>query len=586
MRIAAAAIAAVVLAAPAAFAQSQPPDLRVKAPPVSTPSHLMMRAQPAAPAVAGPAIAVGTDAASVASGADVAVDASSSASYSPIPTDIRDIEERVIFKLNVGYGLDSGPTSGDPLRSGFVPDDITDPNGNALTDQRQYLLGDAVLGTRGVLLASLHTYFLSQYSIDADGASQFASLNNVYDQRDGRALLVRSGYAEINDLQNPDSLLGKVYLRAGRQFRYGTAMFITNFDGITAGYDTPAFEVNGFFGRRVSLFFDDDPGLLGGAGVRVRLKDLVDVDVDLALDYLFFDGGGPSDDEIADQLDEDGVDLARQYIELSARTKVAGWRLSGRARLADNGDLRADEMGNAPGLKLGRLGVEARKAFGRNFVLLAEVEQRFEDEVAYDFLMPAENDVLDIAERLGIGLEPEEATRISVRGSYMMSRITELYGFIRANLASGIENSGFNRSWQELGAAVSHRVGRRIFTTAQYKLRLTDLDDAGNDVGAEFTDTSGSGVSEFHELAADARYSLGYRKASVGASVYYRVYNIQSPYAEVSDDGRGGARLDADYWFSKYLRAKLAGEAAQPSPAIAPELGTLFSIRAILEATF
>ena len=48
----------------------------------------------------------------------------------------------------------------------------------------------------------------------------------------------------------------------------------------------------------------------------------------------------------------------------------------------------------------------------------------------------------------------------------------------------------------------------------------------------------------------------------------------------------GTARVDADYWFSKYTRAKLAGEFAQPSPAFAPELGNLFSIRLLMEASF
>ena len=547
-------------------------DLRLKSPPVATPNRLLMRPAPPAPAVAGPAIAAG---------ADAAADATIDTGFKVVPTDIRDLQERVIFKVNVGYGLDSAPASGDPLRSGFVPDDITDPDGNALAEQRQYLLGDAILGTRGILMPSLHTYFLSQYSLDADGASQFASLNNVYDQRDGRALLVHSAYAEIDDLEDDESILGRLFLRAGRQFRYGSTMFIANFDGVSGGYDSPGFEATGFFGQRVSLFFGDDPGLLGGGGIKVRLKDLVNVPVDLSADYLYFDGGGPADETL-----DDGTDFSRQYLELAARTNLAGWRFYGRARLADNGVLRADEMGQEPGFKLGRLGLEGRKAFGKSFVLIADVEQRFEDEVAYDFLMPNPTDVLDIAERLGIGLDPQQATRVSARGSYMVTRASELYAFVRANLASGVEESGFNRSWQEAGAAVSHRVGRKIFATAQYKLRLTDLDDDANQVGDEFTNTAGTGVGEFHELAADARYSLGYRTMTVGAGAYYRVYDVQSPYAVVSDDGRGGARFDVDYWFSEALRAKFAGEVAQPSPAFAPELDTIFSIRALLEAIF
>ena len=587
MRLIAAGVLAIALAGPQAFAddgsgdRTDPMDLRVKHPPLFAPTHLMMRPQAPAKPVAGPPIAVGagsTTASKVATGADASI------GYRALPSDFRDIEERVIFKVNVGYGLDSGGVSGDPLRSGFDPSAITDPDGNALQEQRQYILGDAILGTRGILMPSLHTYFLSQYQIDTDGANRFASLNNVFDERNGRALLVYSGYAEINDLDNPESLLGKVFLRAGRQFRYGATTFITNFDGVTAGYDSAGVEVSGFFGQRVSLFFGDDPGLLGGGGIKLRLKDLADIPVDLAVDYLYFDGGGPADDTI----DVGDANLARQYIELSARAKISGWRAFFRTRLADNGDLRLDENGEAEGLQLGRVGLQLRKAVGKNFVFLGDLEHRFEGEAAYDFLNPAANDVLDIAESLGIGIDPQQATRVSLRGSYALDRLTELYGFIRANLAGGNDVSGFNRSWQELGAAFSRRFARKLWATAQYKLRLTDLDDDANGVGAgqEFTDTSGTGVSTFHELAADARYSLGYRNMTVGASAYYRVYNTQSPYAEVENDGRGGARFDIDRWFGKYLRAKLAGEVAQASPAFAPELGTLFSLRAILEAIF
>jgi hypothetical protein len=568
---------ALALAGPAA---AEPvPDLRLKAPPAPTPSNLMMRA--AAGVTTAPAIPA---AAPAAAPAVAAAEATVDTSFRILPNDIRDLEERVIFKVNVGYGLDSAATSGDIGKNGFDPEAVTDPNGNAFADQRQYLLGDAVLGTRGILLPSMHTYFLSRYLLDADGASQYAALNNVYDERGGQALLVSAAYAEIDDLEDDESILGRLYLRAGRQFRYGATTFITNFDGVSAGYDAPNVEVNGFVGQRVSLFFGDEPGILGGGGVKIRGEDLIGFPLDVALDYMFYDGGG----DVAEDIDGDGVadlNLTRQYFELSSRANLAGYRLYLRGRVVDNGDL-----GTEDGFALGRAGLQLRKAFGRKLVVIGDVEQRFAAEASYDYINPAPTDVLDIAQTVGIGLDPpEDATRVSLKASYTPIHSLELYGFARANaVAEGDTGttSGFERSWQELGAAIGHRLDRALWTTLQYKVRVTDLDDAANLADADFDNTAGTGVSEFHEIAGETRYSLGYRKLTAAIGAYYRVYNVQSPYAEVTDDGRGGARVDADYWFSRNLRAKVAGEIAQASPAFAPELDTLLSVRALMEALF
>ena len=122
--------------------------------------------------------------------------------------------------------------------------------------------------------------------------------------------------------------------------------------------------------------------------------------------------------------------------------------------------------------------------------------------------------------------------------------------------------------------------------TGQYKLRLTGLDDEANDAGSAFDDTSGTGVTSFHELAADLRYALRAKKLNLAAGGYFRVYNLQSPYAEVEQDGRGGLRAELDYGLFKHARFKLAAEGAQPSPTFATELGTLISIRGLMEVLF
>ena len=74
--------------------------------------------------------------------------------------------------------------------------------------------------------------------------------------------------------------------------------------------------------------------------------------------------------------------------------------------------------------------------------------------------------------------------------------------------------------------------------------------------------------------------------ACTAAGAFFRVYNLQSPYALVENDARVGGRLDFNYWFSRELRLKAAAEVAQPSPTFAPELEVLFSARTIMEAVF
>ncbi len=568
------ALTSMVWPASALADEAQAPDLQIKSIPTSVTTLAIERpaAAAAAPVVAAPPIIlIGVE--------DSAADVSTS--YRPVPESWRDVQERVMFRLNVGYGFDSGAASGDVGKSGFAPDTITDPNGNEFTETRNYFLGDATVGSRGILLPSLNTYFLSQYRFDLDGASQFASLNNVYDSEGGRALLVHAAYAEI---EGADVIgLPGLHIRGGRQFRYGSAMFVTKFDGISAAYDDPGFEVSGFFGRRASVFFGDDPGLVGGAGAQVRLEELAGVPVDLGVDYLFFDGGAEVD------LDGDGEseDLARSYVELRGRyTPSEKLRFIARGRLASNGDHLHDGEVENDGMALARLGLNVRAQMTPKIAAIADVDQSFAGEVSYDYINPNPVDVVNVAEQLGIGLDaPVDETRVGARLSAVVSPGLELYGFARANIVSE-STSGFFRNWQEGGAAISRRLGGAATLTGQYKLRLTDLDDEANAVGTAFADTSGSGVSSFHEIAGELWYVVPQWKLRAAGGGYFRVYNLQSPYAEVEQDGRAGMRVEADYGLNRHARLKLAAEGAQPSPTFASELSMLVSIRGLMEVLF
>ena len=65
---------------------------------------------------------------------------------------------------------------------------------------------------------------------------------------------------------------------------------------------------------------------------------------------------------------------------------------------------------------------------------------------------------------------------------------------------------------------------------------------------------------------------------------FYRVYDFRSPYAEVTNEGRGGGRGDLQIWLTRDLRAELAAELAEASPMLARELGLMSSVRGAVEA--
>jgi|GEM_PF-2864460 len=606
-------------------------DLAVHHTPASLPDSLAMRT-----AAVGrdrrdrndKAVAADSESAVVAQGTEVppVQRGAATGSYDRIPTSLRDAEERVIFRFNLGYRVDQAGANGDVGLNGAAPGQVNAPDGQSFEEGRQYFVGDLAVGSRGVLTPSLNTYLLANYQFDTDGASQFAALNNVYDARDGGAVLVKAGYAEIDGLGEVSPALDGLFVRAGRQFHQGAAVFITHFDGLQASYDINGVEVGGFFGRRVSLFLNNaddferpdffgrrqtlrnDPGLLGGANVTLRGQQLLGVPADLDIEYLFFDGGS--------DLEINNVSLARQYLEAASRIKLAGnTRVYVRARLSDNGD-RCDgqillmdptnrESNDAVcqgavdegGLGLGRVSVQVRKPFGKKLLAVAEAEHIFDGEAGYDFISPSAIDIVNVGNQIGLGFVPyADTTRLGARVSYAIDRELEVYGFARAQLAAD-STSGFNETYQELGAAAAANLGRAIDLLAQYKVRLRQLDDDANGEDALFFDTSGSGPTMFQELSGEARYSFGYRKAgqasmgsyrkaTVGLGGYLRVLSLETPFVETTNDARAGARFTGNYWISKMLRVHAAGEIAQPSSTFAPEIGTIVSVRGLLEARF
>jgi hypothetical protein len=541
-------LAALVLLA-AADARAAEPDLSVRAAPAPTHVKLRMRAGKKHVAQMGQPAPAATAVAPAPSG-----DGGGGAG--------RSLEEHVVFKLQAGYVLDNTPLSGDPMKNGVtpasIPDDGSGASGLPLRSTNGYLLGDAVLGTRGIPTASLSTYFQSQFRLSIDGASLYATRNDQWDQLGDHALLVQSAYGEIDGYGAPGSAIHKLFVRGGRQFHMGAAMFVSHFDGLTLAWQDDNYEVGGFFGRRVALWLGDDPGLMGGANFKLNLKRINGWPVALGADYLNFDG-------------------SNHYVELSARAMVRGATVTLTGRALDAGN----------GFGVGRLGGRIRWPYSRQVLILADGDLVLSHDVAYDWLSPTPTDVVDVASTgKGTALslpEPGDALRVGLGALYETARGIELSVFGRANLG---KSTGFDQTWFEGGVAVrAPLLGNAVTGEVEAKLRHHQLDAGTRDAGSGFDDVSGSGTADFEETSAELRFRMP-KKASLAVGGYLRVYDVTTPYAKVESDARAGGRADAELWLERRARVHVIAEAAQPSQTFAPDLSTMYSIRVMGEASF
>jgi hypothetical protein len=542
-------VGASFLATSTAFAAERGPDLAVHDAPYAarTPS-LHMRAQ-AAPGPAGN---------SSAGGATMPGPAERD---TPENGRARDLEERIVFKFSGGLALDSSPLSGQAMQNGVVPADLPGDlaaGAQPLRTSNTYLMGDAVLGSRGVPTAALNTYLQSQFRLGEGGVSPYATRNDVWDAGSDADLLIQSAYAEIDDWGKEGDPLHPLFLRAGRQFHYGSALFATQFDGVQLAWEMPDWEVGGFIGRRVSLWLGDKPGIVSGGSVKVRFERITGWPLALSVDAMNFDGD-------------------RTYLEAGARVVVREMRVYLSARALDNGD--------GDGFGLGRLSARARLPVGDKLLVQADGDIIRSTEVAYDYLSPNPVDVVNLSDS-GIALalpEPSNSLRLGGGLLYTLFGGLEAYGFGRANFADA---TGIDSSWVELGAALDAQLKGGLSAGVQLKLRANSLDDAANGEDADFDDMTGSGVSGFQEASGELRYRPGYHTYGAAVGGWLRSYDLDGPYVSVKSDARAGGRVDADYWVEKHARVRVIAEAAQPSKTFAGDLDTQYSIRFLGEASF
>ena len=477
--------------------------------------------------------------------------AASATSFAPVPTSARDLAERVIVRIRAGYELDSAPASGQTFVGG-------DSLPSRFAGSRPWLLGDAVLGARDILLPSLGAYFLSSFQFDTSGALPTRTALVVPGDATDQRIAIKAGYAEYGTEDRPGSHL---WLRAGRQYRLDAGAMFAYYDGATIGWKAAAWNVSAFAGQRVALYVDTPAGLELGGTAALDLERAAHVPVQLAADVQAMN--------VAGQL--------RSLVSLggtSAPTRTM--KLDVTVRAIDSGS----------GLGFGRADARLRWTPSRSVVLVADAEQRSGGDVAYDLAAPSAVDVVEIAQKLGVGLAaPIDATTLGARADLRRGPY-ELLAFGRVELPEGTVTAVDQQGWVELGAAAS-AVLAGTWTTAQYKLRRYFLDGNVNAAGMPFDDTAGTGISTLHELAVDTTWrpsGPAGRRWHLGGGLFYRIYDLQSPYVAVANDGRAGGRANVQWWLSEALHVEVAGDLAQSDPLLQRQLGVLSSVRAAMEA--
>ncbi len=546
------AIGALALWPATALAEDEPPPpLQTLVEPGLVAADLQLRQRPVRMKIRPVAVVAAAAAAAAVDEPDASTSKTATAST------WRSIRERITFQVRGGVELDTAADSGETLRGGArLADDFA--------GSRPWIVGDAIVGARNILLPSLGAYFLSSFRLDASGslASNTASIDPS--DADELPIVIRAGYAEYGrDDVHKDR---RLWLRGGRQFRLDGGSMFAYFDGATIGYRARAWDVSAFAGQRVALYVDTERGLTYGATAALDLGRQVRVPLKLAANVM----------GLALDADTRLLSVVQATYDLGKLASV-----NVRARLVDSGD----------GMELGRVGGRVKVA-GRSLVLVADVEQRSGGDLAYDLASPAAVDVVQIAQQLGVGLAaPIDATTVGARVDWRNRKGSiELLAFGRAELPQGTVVTVDQRGWYEGGVALAGAPlgarGRGVWATAQYKLREYDPAEGDEGMGSAFGDTSTSGLDRLHEVAADGTiYSGGSgRRWRFNLGAFYRIYDFRSPYVEITNEGRGGGRADLQVWILRDLRAELAAELAEPSPVLARELGMMSSIRGAVEA--
>ena len=564
--------AAVLVALASGGAQADRPiDLRVRALPIATPASLAMRPRRPGPIHVPAALrtaaaeqpAAGQPAAGPRSG-DAAATSTTvlRTSEAELGDPIKRLEEKVIFRFSLGFGIDGGQQSDQqPLVGGELE------RGVNYAPLRSYGFGDVVLGTRGLLMKSLGTYFASEFRADYSGRLDTPFTGAVpsvyYADDDTNKLLFRQGYAEIDGFFER-KWLKPIYFRAGRQFKYGVG--VVHFDGTTLGYDTKVLAIHLWSGQRVSLYGLDDlesPPLVVGSGARLDLFEWKRIPVVLTTDTLDLEGVNHREYGLAFRWSPDVMirASARRLGGHFARQTLRVW-----TRLSEVTTVNVD------------------------------IDNRTEYDWMYDLWMLRPVDQPgDPRSYLNLGM-PLPRVQLAARAGTVILRNLDVLLRAAAAIehAGGEEDAEFSPSYLEAGGAIEVRLRRNLRLSSTFVARryardtlepIVELPEPQPipDPGDEIGDRS------FYEGGLGVDYSVGARRFNASAELYGRAYDRASPYEEVITTGfdtHSGGRFSVEGWARSQLRIKAEYDVSLGPLEVAPELRGVKMLRVLTEGTF
>lgn len=489
------------------------------------------------------------------------------------------LSDKVIFRVNMGWGLDGG----EPVADSRLLDE------EALYDPlRTYYYGDLVIGSRGLVSPSLSSYFASQFRVDQTvaGATPVPSLYDadLAGNGDPSDLWIRSGYGTWQGVGDVSSLK-PLYIRAGRQFRYGPA--IAHFDGLTIGYDTPVLSIGAFTGKAVDVTGLDisrwyaSPGVISGLDGRLDLYQLTGAPLVLSGEVLTFDN----------------TTHLRGTLALRINRNIA-LRTTLRTRKG----------------VIARTGVQLRARIGRVTLIDLRLENRAASDWMYDLFAA---DTIPGTEQEDNPLHYFRLGRVLPRVYYearagtVLLRNIDVLVHSRGAIRQGgdEERAPHATSFAQVGAAIEVHVRRSInLGVGALGRRYWRVEPTPVDSVADFPDytnldfaTDAYGERGFAEGNATVRYSQGARKFSAGAEIYLRAYDIQTPYELPDDDDmedpveiperlagpelRWGGRFTVEAWASDNLRLKVEYDVTS-ALLIEPGLLGIKSLRIMAEGRF
>jgi hypothetical protein len=566
----------------AAAEPARPVDLRVRRIPTVMPTTLAMRSR-RPPPIQVPAAPIRTAAAQPAAAANPPPPASTAslraAAGAETGDPIKRLEEKVIFRFSLGFGIDGGePSDSLPLIAEGNPNGRLDRE-TEYTPLRSYGFGDVVLGTRGLLLSSVGTYFATEFRADYSGgnlpgtvASEGTFTGAVpsvyYADDDTTKVLFRIGYAEADGMFER-KWLKPLYLRAGRQYKYGVA--VAHFDGATFGYQTRVLSLNLWGGQRVSLYgLDEDIGqsapIISGSGARFDLSEL------------------KLKRKIPIVLTSETLD----YEEIEHREFGLALRWSD------------DVMIRASGRRLGRsfsrqtLSVWTR--LSQVTTINMEVDNRTSDDWMYDLMMvrPVTR-AGDPRAYLNLG-RPLPRLQLDARAGTVILRNLDV--LLRA--AAAIEHAGgdvdeeFSPSYLEAGGALEVRLRRNIRLGSTFVARRygrDPIDPVDDPPGPQpiLDPDDEIGELSFYEGGLNVDYSMGARRFNASAEFYGRAYERQTPYEDTALDGfdtHSGGRFTVEGWAQSRLRLKAEYDVSLGPLDTAPELRGVKMLRVLAEGSF